>query len=183
MIFRTLLVGALASISIASAANMAPEEIFRQSDVWTTEKGESFKFSDPSNGKTIVTMAYTECKKNCPLFTMEKLKELQKGFSHLKQTANFYVITLDPEHDKPKVLAEFKKDKKLSFDNWHFLVADKKQTKKTSEYIGLSDYWSMDDHILHGVKILIYSADRKLEHVIDWDHEDVSEYFRKLAKN
>ena len=173
----------LASLCWASIASLASEPslwnaaLANNQTTWTDEKGQALHLSDFSNKPVILTMAYSQCKKTCPLVTMKELKEIQKILEEKKIAADFFVITLDPEHDTKDELLHFKKKVGVDRPNWHFIRADSKETRELAANIGLGNYWSMDDHIQHQYKILYFNPNQKIVRTLNWDRPRAAELF------
>lgn len=153
--------------------------IFTEVFQWKDENNKIIQLANFRGKATVITSAYTECKKTCPLLTMNVLNELQKGFDEKQKPVDFFIISLDPDSDTPEVLAKFKIKRNLQArTNWHFLTADKDQTKKALQLLNQADYWKLDDHIVHQLKILIFNSNNQLEQLLDWEHHNVAEYFK-----
>lgn len=156
--------------------------IFKEKFNLLDENSKLTNFEDFKEKTIVMTMAYTECTKTCPRLTIAKLKELQSEFDKRKIPADFVVITFDSDHDKPAALLDYKKKQKLDRPNWHFLVGNKEQTHQVADYLSMNDYWQMDDHIIHSFRILIFNESRNLDHVFDFSHRDLKEYFNKTTQ-
>ncbi len=141
---------------------------------WTDETGHPHKLADFKSSLVVLTMIYTECKKTCPMVTTAKLKELQAALDTQNKSAQFVVVTLDPENDTPEVLAQFKKKIGMDRDNWHFLRGTTKETHQFARKLDLDDYWKMDEHILHKFKIIYLDFQTSHRRTLDWDHRDIA---------
>ena len=149
--------------------------IFTETFSWKDQNNSDFSLSNLKDKPIVLTMMYTECTKTCPMLTVKSLTDLQEYYGSKNKDADFVIITLDPDHDNPAVLKKYMDDKKLNYPNWHFITGSKSDIRKASEFLGLSDYWSMDDHIIHGFKISIFKADRTLERIIDNNNRKIEE--------
>lgn len=148
-------------------ASIAKADLFDSDLKWTDENNRPFQLTNLKDKNIIATMLYTECTKICPRQTTQNLLEIKKKLDLKKIDADFVIITLDPDRDHPDILKKYKEEKELNFSNWHFIVGNKSDTRKASEFLGLSDYWAVDDHIVHGYKITIFGADHKIKYLFD----------------
>ena len=57
---------------------------------WEDQSGKPLHLSGFGDRRVVVTMAYSQCKKICPMMTMTKLKEMQASFDQKKIDADFY---------------------------------------------------------------------------------------------
>jgi protein SCO1/2 len=89
----------------------------------TSQSGETFS-SDSMKGKIwVVSFFFTRCKTICPKL-LAHLKSVQEGAETEGIDLNMVSITVDPDHDTPKRLAEKHKEVKAG-DNWTFLTGSK----------------------------------------------------------
>lgn len=172
-----ILIPAIALICFGTFAKAQLQEILSNSTIWKDDENKNFVISDlKSQGRWIViTMSYTQCRKTCPLVTLRALRELENEFKKRDIAADFIIISFDPEHDSPKVLAEFKKKQNLVSPQWHLLTGSKDQARAIAKPLGLANYWEMDEHILHSFKVSIINPKRETVQSLDWDHRDVSQ--------
>lgn len=155
----------------------AHSSIFDNKAIFHDEEGKEVKMSDFLGHPTVMTMSYTECKKTCPLVTLVTLKKIQAELDAKSRKADIVILSFDPENDTPEVLKKFREKQKLTQPNWHFLTGSNADTRAAAKYLGLDHYWAMDDHILHGFKITIFSAEGDITRVLDWNNHEVTNLF------
>ena len=145
--FFLILIFLLAGLAVMGKSALWNSVLSEDEIVWTDHLGQPLRLKDYAKKPIVLTMAYSRCKKTCPLITMKELKEIQKIFDDEKKEVDFFIITLDPANDTTEVLSAFKKKVGVSRDSWHFLRSSEQATRALAISIGLGDYWSMDDHI------------------------------------
>lgn len=173
MLLLQLIVKLLVSFNIAYG-NGGEGGILSPSFSWRNEENQIVKLSDfiGKNKNIALSMIYTECKKTCPMATLKTLKDVESEFKKRNLNLEIVLITFDPEVDTPEVLLKFKK--KLSLENnWHLLTGSKDDTRSLAKMIGLGEYWKMDDHILHGYKIVLLNEQGETNKVLDWNHSTI----------
>ncbi|QDV32259.1 SCO family protein [Tautonia plasticadhaerens] len=103
--------------------------------------GEPFRLSDlQSEGKAaLVSFIYTTCNGSCPAttHTMYRVQEALKEAGLFGGRVEFVSITLDPETDRPEVLARYAEIFAADPDAWHFL------TGEPGEVAGVVASWDM----------------------------------------
>jgi protein SCO1 len=164
--------------SLISVQSFAAHPILDLTPKWTDENNKTYTMSDFKNKNIIVTMSYTACKKTCPLTTMATLKKIDNYLNKNKIPFEILIFSFDPENDTPKILAQYKADKKITSPNWHFFTGSLADTKELSKLIGLGEFWAMDDHIIHDFKITAINKNGDLVRTIDWDHRDPAGLFK-----
>lgn len=153
-------------------SSFAQENILNSTIVFKNQNNEDVKLSQIKDDFIVLTMGYTECKKTCPQLTIKTLKEIESFFNQKNKKISIIMISLDPEHDTPAELKIFK-DKITLNQNWHFLVTTKSNTREISKLLGFGDYWTMDDHIIHGFKITVFDTKNSESKIIDWNSRDL----------
>lgn len=164
----------------AAEKDSSPTDIFDSRLTWKDESGADVKLAQWRESRLFVTMSYTACKKYCPRLTIAKLKELQAALDRAAKSAEFVIITFDPNNDTPAVLSEFKKKNQLERKNWHFLVGSLDDTKTIAKLLQLDGFWRMDDHILHDFRIATFAPGGREIGALDWHDRDVEKLLAHL---
>jgi protein SCO1 len=106
----------------------------------TDQTGRTVRLSQMRGQPVAVTFLYTRCPiaTACPM-TATKFAKLdamlkEKGFGRL------LTITVDPEHDTPKVLADYAKHLGAEPGRWEFLTGDPKEVAKVATSFGMIYY-------------------------------------------
>jgi len=95
---------------------MIPFEFYNEDSVKVTNA--DFK------GKVwIADFFFTTCPTICPTMT-KHLKWLNEETDDLADQVQFLSITINPNHDKPSILTEYKEHHKIKASNWAFLTGD-----------------------------------------------------------
>lgn len=160
----------LQSHTFAATANL-----FQVQSEWIDDHNNHVSLANFQGKETIVTMAYSRCKKICTL-TLHKLKEIQALADKNKTPIDIIVVTLDPTTDNPETWRDYKKANKIDRNNWHFLTGNDADTKALANYLGV-EYWSDEGHIMHDFKIIKYSKAGLPVHFLDWDNRLAASLF------
>jgi len=106
----------------------------------TDQTGRTVRLSQMRGEPVAVTFLYTRCPiaTACPM-TATKFAKLdamlkEKGFGRL------LTITVDPDHDTPKVLADYAKHLGAEPARWKFLTGDPKEVAKVATSFGMIYY-------------------------------------------
>jgi len=95
---------------------MIPFEFFNDDSVKIT--------NDDFEGKIwVADFFFTTCPTICPTMT-KNLKWLNEQTIDLKEQVQFISFTINPTHDKPSILKQYKKHHKIEASNWSFLTGD-----------------------------------------------------------
>ncbi len=106
----------------------------------TTHEGRSVRFYDDLvKGKVVaINFMFTSCRIACPV-TTPKLVEVQKLLGERAgRDLTFLSITLDPEHDTPKVLDAYAKAYGAG-PGWYFLTGKQNDIERLRRKLGVYD--------------------------------------------
>ena len=101
-----------------------------------THEGKKVRFFDHliENKIVAVNFIYTSCPDTCPLETAQLVRVQNILGERLGKDIHFYSISIDPEHDTPQVLSNYRKMFKA---NWTFLTGNKQEIVELRKKLGL----------------------------------------------
>ena len=119
-----------------------------------TDDGETVYFFDDLIEDKIVSInfIYTTCVDVCPLETAQLVRVQQLLGDRLGKDVFFYSISIDPEHDTPAVLKEYKE---RFGANWTFLTGDNDDIISLRRKLGLYVEEIQDGSNNHNVNMII----------------------------
>jgi copper(I)-binding protein/cytochrome oxidase Cu insertion factor (SCO1/SenC/PrrC family) len=119
-----------------------------------TQDGEDVRFFDDLiEGKVVlVNFIYTACVDTCPLETAQLVRVQRILGDRLGKDVFFYSISIDPEHDTPAVLAEYKE---RFGANWTFLTGEESEIIHLRRKLGLYVEEIQDGSLNHNVNMII----------------------------
>jgi cytochrome oxidase Cu insertion factor (SCO1/SenC/PrrC family) len=150
MTFALLITG---NISILNAASPWGANYFPNVPL-TTQDGKTMNFFDDmiKDKVVVINFIYTHCADSCPLETAQ-LASVQKIMGdRLGKDVFFYSITIDPEHDTPEVLKEYKERFKA---RWTFLTGKESDIILLRKKLGLYIEEIQDGSNNHNVSMII----------------------------
>lgn len=120
----------------------------------TTQDGEVVRFFDDliKDRIVLINFIYTTCVDTCPMETAQ-LVQVQKVLGdRIGKDVFFYSITIDPEHDTPVVLKEYKERFRA---RWTFLTGDEADIISLRKKLGLYIEEIQDGSNNHNVNMII----------------------------
>jgi copper(I)-binding protein/cytochrome oxidase Cu insertion factor (SCO1/SenC/PrrC family) len=120
----------------------------------TTSEGNTVRFFDDLIKDRIVAInfIYTSCPDTCPLETAQLVKVQNIMGDRVGKDVFFYSITIDPEHDTPAVLQEYKE--RFGAD-WTFLTGENGDITSLRRKMGLYIEEIQDGSNNHNVSMII----------------------------
>lgn len=157
---------------------------------WTNQSGKEFKLENLRGKPVILTLAYTKCKTACPL-TMQRLKKIEQELESKVKDPHFVVISLDPETDTPKKMAEFEKQYKLDGKRWHLLTGSPSDVRRFSVLLSYS-YQKVPetslkenpdkDEIVHSNKILALNENGEIASILEGLSSEIKPFVAEIEK-
>jgi protein SCO1/2 len=141
----------------------------------------------------LLTFIYTRCP--VPEFCTLMSENFATIDSELKRDAALYgrthllSISIDPEHDTPKVLRSYGSAHTgnfttETFKHWEFATGTKEQVKTIAQFFGLT-YYAEADQITHSLRTAIIAPDGKVSKVYtgnEWKPEEVISDLQGIKK-
>ena len=147
----------------------------------TDQTGRTVRLSQMRGEPVAVTFIYTRCPiaTACPLTATRfaKLDSLlkAKGFGKL------LTITVEPERDTPKVLAEYASHLGADPARWKFLTGDPKAVADVASRFGVI-YYPDAGQIVHAQAVAVVDPEGRLATIYYGDNWDAEAVFRDLEK-
>ena len=140
-------------ISIVNAASPWGANYFPNVPL-TTQEGKIVHFFDDliKDKVVVINFIYTHCADSCPLETAQLLRVQKILGDRLGKDVFFYSITIDPEHDTPEVLKEYKERFKA---HWTFLTGKESDIIQLRKKLGLYIEEIQDGSNNHNVSMII----------------------------
>lgn len=122
-----------------------------------------------------ITFIYTRCPilTACPM-TTAKFSRLDVLLAD-KKFGELLTLTLDPEHDTPKVLADYAKKTGSSLKHWRFLTGDPRAVADVASHFGIL-YYSDHGQLVHGQGVGVIDPKGRLAAIYygnDWQPEQI----------
>jgi protein SCO1/2 len=120
----------------------------------TTHNGEQVRFFDDliEDKIVVINFIYTTCPDTCPLETAKLVSVQQILKDRIGKDVFFYSISIDPEHDTPDVLKEYRERFKA---DWTFLTGKDSDIVSLRKKLGLFIPEIPDDSSNHNVNMII----------------------------
>jgi protein SCO1/2 len=175
-ILRSALVIAVTVAPVAAGASGATTAyLYRAPLQWTDDTGRNVALADWKGGPVIITMAYSSCRRTCSS-TLIRLQEIQRVLDAKGRSAQFVVVTYDPETDDPQTWAQYRRTRNLTRPNWHFLTGSRADTRRIARLLGL-DFWMYDNHVMHDFKIIVLDGNGAVDKEIGFAPVDFERLF------
>ena len=164
------------TLLITSLAQAGSGSLYNSGMSWTDDNNQVVTLDQWRGKLVIVSMAYSNCRRTCSL-TLKKLEELQSELDTKQLNAEIVIISYDPKNDTPETWAQYRRKHNLARANWHFLTGNERDTRRISHLMGLADYWSYEDHVMHDFKIAILGPDGDIVRQIAWEDIKIKNVF------
>ena len=152
---RVAIAGMVFAVMIASTAHGSGwgADYFPNVEL-TTQDGESVRFFDDliEDKVVLINFIYTTCVDTCPMETAQ-LTQVEKILGdRMGNDVFFYSISIDPDHDTPEVLKEYKDRFRAK---WTFLTGERSDIIELRKKLGLYIDEIQDGSNNHNVNMII----------------------------
>ena len=130
---------------------------------FTNQHGEVFTKEDVKGKVYIAEFFFTRCPDICITMTSELLRVHQK----FKDNANVHIVShsVDPEHDTPRVLANYAEEYGINLDRWTFLTGPKEQIYEQARcgyFIVAKPNEDVADDFIHSDKLILVDSQQRI---------------------
>ena len=155
------------SADVRADTRAAQASLYEPGLHWTDDSGRQTSLAEFAGHRTILTMAYATCRRTCS-FTLKKLVAMQHEADRRHESLDFVVVSFDPVNDNAAAWRTYRQNHHLDRANWHFLTGDLAHTRRLAQRIGIGDYWTYDEHVMHDVGVVLLDAEGKVEKRLGW---------------
>ena len=71
------------------------------------------------------------------------------------EQASFVIVGYDVDHDDPATWRQYRANRGLTRDNWHFLTGTGPAVRQLARQLGF-EFWTYDTHVMHDSRIVIF---------------------------
>jgi len=141
----------------------------------TDQTGKTVRLSGMRGEPVAVTFLYTQCPVStaCPM-TTAKFSRLDAMLKE-KNFGRLLVVTVDPQRDTPKALAEYARKAEADGKRWKFLTGDTKSVAEVATNFGVT-YYPQGAQIVHSQAVAVVDREGRLSTIYygdDWQPEDL----------
>lgn len=122
----------------ASSALDGQGSLFELSSRWTTDEGRTVRLADLRGKFALVALVFTRCGSVCPTL-VNQIKAVERATpAPVLERARFLLVSIDPEHDTPERLREYRKRMGLAPERWTLLRGDAANVRELAAALGVS---------------------------------------------
>ena len=149
----------------------------------TSQDGKPFGSSDLNGHVYVMGFFFTSCKSICPRLT-KAIRKLQERYQEWKSPVRIVFITIDPQNDTPRVLAEYGKKYGIDFRRWTLLTGDEGKIRTLIEkgfrsHVGRAETKGGVRDIAHTGHVALIDADGHMRGSFGTDPEGLDEVFHR----
>ena len=139
------------------------------------QTGRPFRFSDLRGQDAVLSFIYTRCRdpRMCPLISA-KFAALQQRIG--KRRLHLVEVTLDPNYDRPPVLARYAKTYGANPQHWTLAVGDTDATLDFASRFGITNFPDRNIGIIHDENTVEIAPDGRIRSMItttSWQPDEI----------
>ena len=144
----------------------------------TDSDGQAFDQNRLRGKVWVAAFVFSTCGDVCPMMS-KNLAALHRSYA-LRNDVAFVSVTVNPEYDDPKVLAEYAKKYQADTSKWHFLTGPRENI--TELMINSFKMGSMDEPIFHSTNFALVDRKGYIRGYYDgMKQDDVNRLFKDIA--
>lgn len=155
--------GALAA-DASDAATRESFSIFELGSSWKDQNGRNVTLEEVSGKATVVALIYTNCTHTCPLI-IGALKRVESAVREHHQDVRFLLVSIDPDRDTPRRLAEWAAATRLDDSRWTVLVGSDAAIRELAVTLDVRYQKQTDGEIAHTNGFSIIDREGHVTHV------------------
>jgi protein SCO1 len=128
--------------SASDAGNAASERsersIYLLDSVWTDDTGKRVILGDLSGHYQVLAFIFTSCGGACPTLVKSMQRNLRSLPADIRQRTKLLLVSIDPEHDTPRVLHEYRQQMGLAADRWSLLQGSSASVRELAAVVGFN---------------------------------------------
>lgn len=129
---------------------------------WNNQLNQKLELKSFKGQNVVIAMIYTSCKSVCPLIVNDvKIIEKSLKTNELKDT-EFVLVSFDPKHDTPQVLADYAKKQNLAPDRWQLLHGSAEQVAELAAMLGVRYQENAQGEFIHSNQISLLNRNGEL---------------------
>ena len=137
----------------------------------TNQDGRPISLSQFRGKAVALTFIYARCPLPdfCPFVSRNFAaaeRELERR-PRLRQATQLLSVTIDPEHDTPDILRDYR-SAFLSYpdrtDHWQLATGSPKEVRAIAQFFGLQ-YWAEEGQLVHSLRTVVIDPDGRITHV------------------
>ncbi len=123
---------------IADDESISEMSIYQLPSVWTNQDSTKIELKDLKGDVIVMVMIYTSCQAACPRLVAD-MRNIESQIPRNKiENIRFVLVSIDPETDTPKRLAEFAIENKMEEQQWIFLRGTEEDTREFAAVLAVN---------------------------------------------
>lgn len=155
--------------------------VYQMPTKWITQDKRAVQLADFKGKVMVVAMVYTTCTFSCPRLVAD-MKRLEAALPESqKKKVHLVLVSIDPEHDTPEVLAQFAKERKMNPDQWTLLRGTKGEVQEMAAILGFKYKKVTPVDFSHSNLLSVFDANGRLAYQQEGIAADQTEMLQKIA--
>lgn len=147
----------------ASAANGGPS-LYALASFWNDDRGRKLRLSELGGRFIVLGMMFTRCPSACPTLVRE-IQALERSMpAGLLERTRFVLVSIDPDHDSPEVLRDYRRRMQLAGDRWTLLSGSAEHVRELAALLGFGFAKDPDQGFAHTRLVTLLDPEGRIVH-------------------
>ena len=161
------------------AAADAAYSVYGLASTWRDQQGHERTLSSLGGRPQLVAMVYTHCSTTCPV-TVDQMKRIERE----SPDVGLVLVSLDPQHDSPRRLAEYARARGLEAERWTILTGHAGDVRELAATLGVRYRRISPEEFAHSntVTLLDASGTPVYQGAGPRSDNDITDALRRIAR-
>jgi protein SCO1/2 len=167
--------------NIEPAAPFTDQSLYQLDSMWTNDLGQPLRLGALRGRVQVLAMFFASCTYACPIIVHD-MQRLEAALPEsLRGRANFTLVTIDTEHDTPKVLHDYRSARKLPPGRWTLLRGTSEDTLELAALLGVKYKREATGQFAHSNLITILNGEGEIIHQLAGLNQDMGQTVKRIA--
>ncbi len=144
------------------AASIPSGSLYQLQAPLVAQDGKAIGLDTYRGNPVLVTMFYSSCQATCPLI-IETLRAVERKVpADQRKDLRVLLVSIDPEHDSPEVLAVTARERRVDTGRWTLARADERTVRQVAAALGVQYRKLPDGQYSHATQISVLDAQGKI---------------------
>ena len=163
-------------------AKFTDKSIYQVESTWTTDGGKEIKLGALAGKPQVVLMFFSKCAYACPILVTD-LQRIEAALPpELRTRAGFTLVSFDSQRDTPSVLADYRRSRRLTGENWTLLHGRPDDVLELAALLGIRYKQGADGQFMHSNVITLLNAKGEVVFQLSGLDADPQEMVRRIEE-
>jgi protein SCO1 len=112
--------------------------VYLLDSTWTDDRAQHIKLAELRGHYQMLAFIFTQCGATCPMLVKSMQHQVRALPADVRKRTRLLLVTIDPEHDTPSVLRQYRRDMRLPLPEWTLLHGSAANVRELAAVVGFN---------------------------------------------